>query len=141
MNFGSKEEEMKMKCYIVSLIIKQAISDGEFTVLEKKYLIYAARMLHLSDSDIAKVRINPEKFTISPPPDESKRMTILYYLLFMMRADQKVTPEEEVLCYKIGFQMGFREEMIADLITLMKQYIIKDIPPDGMLEKIKPYLN
>ncbi len=141
MHFGSKEEERAMKNYIVSLLIKQAQSDGSFTNFEKKYLVHAARSLCLSDNEVAAIRHAPEDYLIAPPPDESKRMTILYYLLFMMRADQKVDVEEEVLCYQVGFQMGFRQEMITDLIRLMKQYLLEDIPPNEMLEKIKPYLN
>ena len=141
MDFGSQEEELAMKRYIISLLVKQAQSDGEFSNIEKKYLVYAARSLRLSDAEVAAIRHTPDDYGIAPPPDEGKRMTILYYLLFMMRADQKVNPEEEVLCYQVGFQMGFRQEMISDLIHMMKQYLMEDIPPDGMLEKIKPYLN
>lgn len=141
MHFGSLEEEQAMKSYIISLLVKQAQTDGDFTNLEKKYLAYAANSLHLSETEVAAIRRAPENYTIAPPPDESKRMTILYYLLFMMKADQKVELEEEVLCYQVGFQMGFRQEMISDLIQLMKQYIMEDIPPNGMLEKVKPYLN
>lgn len=141
MHFGSQEEELAMKRYIISLLVKQAQSDGDFTNLEKKYLAYAAATLSLSDAELAAIRYAPENYAIAPPPDESKRMTILYYLLFMMKADQKVELEEEVLCYQVGFQMGFRQEMISDLIQLMKQHLLENIPPNGMLEKVKPYLN
>ena len=141
MEFGSQEDELALKHYIVSLLVKQAQSDGDFSNFEKKYLVYAARSLRLSDKEVAAIRHAPENYTIAPPPDESMRMTILYYLLFMMKADQKVDVKEEVLCYQIGFQMGFRKEMVSDLIQLMKQYLREDLPPNGMLEKIRPYLN
>ena len=141
MTFGSPQEELAMKSYIISLLVKQAESDGEFNNIEKKYLAYAAKSLKLSDREVAAIRHAPEDYIIAPPPDESQRMTILYFLLFMMRADQKVNPAEEILCYKVGFQMGFREEMISNLIQLMKHYLIEDVPPDSMLERIKPFLN
>ncbi|MEO1260125.1 MAG: hypothetical protein AAFZ15_15125 [Bacteroidota bacterium] len=141
MTFGSPQEELAMKSYIISLLVKQAESDGKFSNIEKKYLVYAANSLKLSDKEVAAIRHNPEEYAIAPPPDEGKRMTILYYLLFMMRADQEVNPAEEILCHKVGFQMGFREEMINNLIQLMKQYLINDIPPDSMVERIKPFLN
>lgn len=141
MHFGPHHEEMAMKHYIISLLVKQALADGDFNNIEKKYLAYAARTLHVSNEEVAAIRSAPDQYEIAPPPDESKRMTIFYFLLFMMRADQKVTPEEEALCYRIGFLMGFRQEMINNLIQLMKQYLTEDIPPDGMLKRIKPYLN
>ena len=141
MDFGSNEEKMAMKQYIVSLLIKQAIADNDFSNIEKKYLAYASRKLGLDNTQIAAIRQDPDAFTIAPPPDESMRMTIMYYLLFMMRADGQVEQEEEVLCHKVGFQLGFRQEMVTNLIGLMKEYLRDDIPPNGMLEKIKPYLN
>ena len=141
MQFGSYEEEMAMKRFIISLLVKQGEADGAFTNIEKRYLAYAAQSLKMSDAEVAAIRLSPDEYTIAPPPDEDKRMTILYYLLFMMRVDQKINLEEEVLCYRVGFQMGFREEMVKNLIQLMKQYILEDIPPDGMLERIKPFLN
>ncbi|HHG84258.1 MAG TPA: TerB family tellurite resistance protein [Bacteroidetes bacterium] len=141
MNFGTYDEQQAMKRYIISLLVKQALSDDDFSNIEKKYLVHAARSLQLSDTEVAAIRHAPDDFDISPPPDESQRMTIFYYLLFMMRADQKVTPEEEQLCYQIGFKLGFRQDMISNFIKLMKEYLVEDLPPDAMLERVKPYLN
>ena len=141
MNFGSKEEEMAMKQYIISLLVRQAQADGHFTNIEKKYLAYVSQALKLTDADVAMIRSNPDAFDITPPPDESMRMTVLYYLLFMMKADNRVEREEEVLCYEVGFRLGFREEMIAELIALMKQFLRDDIPSEGMLDRVKPFLN
>ena len=141
MTFGSPQEELAMKRYIISLLVRQAESDGEFNNIEKKYLVYAAKSLKMTNQEVATIRRAPEEYDIAPPPSEGKRMTILYYLLFMMRADQQVNQEEETLCYKIGFQMGFREEMVSNLISLMKEYIREDLPPEGMIERIRPFLN
>ena len=141
MNFGTYDEQQAMKRYIIALLVKQALSDDDFSNFEKKYLAFAARSLRLNDSETAAVRQNPDAFEISPPPDESKRMTIFYYLLFMMRADRKITQEEEQLCYQVGFRLGFRQAMITNLIKLMKDYLGEELPPNAMLERIKPFLN
>lgn len=141
MNFGPQEEETMMKRYIVSLLVKQAQSDSEFSNLEKKYLAYVARSLDLSGKEVAAVRRNPESYSIAPPPDESKRMTILYYMLFMMRADRNIRKEEEGLCYNIGFRLGFRQDMISDLVNVMWECLDREIPPDAMISRVKAYLN
>jgi hypothetical protein len=141
MDFGTHHEEMAMKCYIVTLLVKQAQSDHEFSAIEKKYLAYAGHSLGLSDAEIAAVRLNPEKYVIAPPPDESKRMTMLYFLLFMLRADGQVGAGEEQFCHHMGFRLGFRPEMVSNLIGVMKEFLRNDIPPNAMLEKVKPYLN
>lgn len=141
MEFGTFEEELAMKSYIISLLVKQATSDGKIATEEKGYLNYASKALNLEEDEVKQIIQAPDSFNISPPPDEDKRLTILYYLLFMMRADKNIDVKEEQLCFNIGFQMGFRQEMVSNLIGVMKEYLVEDIPPQAMLNKIKPYLN
>jgi RAB protein geranylgeranyltransferase component A len=68
-------------------------------------------------------------------------MTILYYLLFMMRVDGVIDQQEEQLVHEAGFRLGFNEKMVDDLIHVMKTYLNKEIPPEVMLQQIKKYLN
>lgn len=141
MEFGTFEEELAMKSYIISLLVKQATADGKIASQEKGYLNYASKALKLEEDEVKQIIQAPDSFNISPPPNEDKRLTILYYLLFMMRADKNIDVKEEQLCFNIGFQMGFRQEMVSNLIGVMKEYLVEDIPPQAMLNKIKPYLN
>jgi len=141
MHFGSEKELTAYKKYIISLLVQQAQSDDHFSIIEKRYLKYAGAQLQLSDSEVAEIRLNPSAFSIAPPPDEHKRVTILYYTLFMLKADQKVTAQEEELCHKVGLRLGFRAEMVQNLINVMKNYLNTNLPPDAMLNEIKPFLN
>ena len=100
-----------------------------------------ASQLGLLKEDIATIIENPEKFALKPPAAEEDRMRILYYLLFMMRVDGKIPPEEEKLCYKAGLRLGFNEQLTGDLIRVMKTYLEEDIPPEAMLDVVKKYLN
>ena len=95
----------------------------------------------MSQQEIEQIRQQPGDFDIPPPASEQNRMTILYYLLFMMRADGVVMKEEEEFCHHIGFRLGIRRDLISDMINLMKECLRQEIPPNAMLERIKPYLN
>lgn len=141
MDFSAQELGLEMKRYLISLLVKQAQSDNDFSLIEKKYLAYAGRSLGLSEAEIAAIRLNPEKYFTSPPPDESKRMTMLYFLLFMMWADGEIKAEEEKFCHHAGFCLGFRPDLVSDLISVLKVFLKNEIPPEAMLEKIKPYMN
>lgn len=141
MDFGSKEEEKAMKYHILSLLIKQAHSDKYFSSTERKYLAYTAKSLNVSDQEVEMIRFDPDKYLIKPPKAEHHRITILYYLLFMTKADGVVDKQEENLLHVVGFQMGFRDEMIERLLNLLKTYLNDELPPESMLEEIKPYLN
>lgn len=141
MDFGSSQHQKDIKKYIVSLLIKQAQIDGSFSSKEKQYLEYAGQSLQLDDHELAEIQADPNAFEISPPPDEQDRVKILYYLLFMMRIDHTITAKEEELCHRVGLRLGFRKGMIDNLIALMKEYLSDRLPPNAMIERIKPYLN
>ncbi len=81
------------------------------------------------------------EYKLNPPTDEQSRMTILYYLLFLLDLDGDVTEEEEKLVQEFGFRLGFHTTLTRDLIGLIKRYAYTGVPPHKMLEKIKSYLN
>lgn len=141
MNFGNADENNSWKQFIFSLLVKQAAAEGNTSEAEENFLRETAKSLGLDNNMVHSIKNDPDAFRIAPPPDERTRMTILYYLLFMMRADGEIRPEEEKLCYEVGFRLGFRMEMINNLIGVMRQYLRQQLPPDAMLERIKPYLS
>ncbi len=141
MDFGSAAHEHQLKLYIISLLVQGAQADHDFSTIEKKYLSYAAKSLGITESEVAAIRLNPSAFEMAPPQSEQERMNLLYYLLFMMRADQAVKTEEEAICHHLGFKLGFRRELISDLVNVMKDCLGKEIPPDAMMERVRAYLN
>jgi len=141
MNFEIFEEEMALKGYLVSVLVRQAMDDGKIGKDERSYLKYALKTLKLEEKDIKSIIASPEDYTYHPPLEENKRMTILYHLLFMLRTNKAIDFRKEELCYNIGFELGFRHEMIRDLIEVIKLYKKEVIPPLAMLEQVKPYLN
>lgn len=141
MNFRIFEEEMALKGYLVAVLVRQAMDDGKIGTDERSYLKYALKTLKLEEKDIKAIIESPLDFSVHPPLEEDKRMTILYHLIFMLRSNRSIDFRKEELCYNIGFELGFRHEMIRDLISVIKEYKKTEIPPMALLDKIKPYLN
>ncbi len=125
----------------LAMLMKMVTIDNRIDPVEKKFLEDIARQLGLQKEDIDAIIQNPEKFALKPPAAEEDRMRILYYLLFMMRVDGKIRPEEEKLCYKAGLRLGFNEQLTGDMIRILKTYLDDDIPPDAMINVVKKYLN
>lgn len=75
------------------------------------------------------------------PESEQDRMSLLYYMVFMIKVDQEIDDKEEQLIYHFGLKLGFRESLIREFILLAKKYIRQGIPPQEMLNKIKTYMN
>ena len=141
MNYRIFEEEMAIKGYLVSLLVRQSIDDGKINLGERAYLLNALKTLKLEEKDILSIIKSPLDYSIDPPIEENKRMTILYHLLFMMKASKTLDFKKEELCYNIGFELGFRHEMVRDLIGVIKEYKRSEMPQMAMLDRIKPYLN
>lgn len=141
MEFGAPEHELQLKQYIISLLVFQAQSDKDFSVVEKKYLAHVSKSFGLSDAEVAAIRLNPEVYETKPPANEQERMNVLYYLLFMMRADKTIHAEEEAICHHVGFKLGFRPELVSDLVNVMRDCLDKEIPSDVMVDRVKTYLN
>jgi len=139
--FENYENEYDRNRATIAMLIKMVMIDNKIDPIEEKFLGNIAHQLGLKQEDIITVINNPEKFALKPPAGEEDRMRILYYLLFMMRVDGEIPPEEEKLCYKAGLKLGFNEQLTGDLIRIMKTYLNEDIPPEAMIEVVKKYLN
>jgi len=137
-NYQNNAEQRKS---IIALLYQMASTDKNISPIEKRYLNDIATNIGLDGFSVDEVLANPKKYQLAAPTDEGGRMTILYYLLFMMRVDGQIKEREEKLIHEAGFRLGFNELLTADLIGVMKTYLKDDIPPEAMLEHIRKYMN
>lgn len=126
---------------IIALLLKMAHADDQVGNVEDQYIVCIADQMKLTPTEVAAIKKSPENYPFQVPSNEQERMTILYYILFLMRADGQITEAEENLCYKIGLKLGFSHNLIMDLIAVLKSYLKEDVPPEVMLGNVKKYLN
>ena len=136
-----EEYDIDQRKSIIALLFKLAKSDNSVSNIEKLYLRDIANSIGVDSFSIDEILENPEAYPLKTPLDERERMTILYYLLFMMRVDGRIEKGEEKLIYQASFRLGFNEKLTEDLIGVMKTYLNQEIPPDVMLKQIKKHLN
>ena len=134
----SKED---LKRSIIALLLRLQASDDEKHLHEFAYIHKVATHLGLTAEDVLSVEAALDKYPLHPPSNEKERMTILYYLLFLMDIDGTVTKEEEQLVEQFGMRLGFRIALTHELIEVVKSYADRDLPEDALLRKIKKYLN
>lgn len=126
---------------IIALLLQMAGVDQHLDPTEENYIQEIARQMDLEAGAVEMVRKSPGEYPFHVPKDEHERMTILYYMIFLMRADGKILLSEEEMCYKVGLKLGFNHNMVMDLIAVLKLYINEDVPPEIMLEHVRKYLN
>lgn len=125
---------------ILSILIKMVKADGIMTAFEYRYLSVLARKWEIGDQQLSALIKVPLPDPMIPR-SEQDRMTIMFYLLFLTKADQQIHRSEESMIYHYGFKLGFRESLLRDFIVVIKQYRASVVPPNRLVEVVKKYLN
>lgn len=138
MNYANKEN---LNRELIALMLKLARRDNSFDEREFNYIAQVSRALNLPFEEIRDIQLNLDEFDFNPPSEEAERMTILYHLLFCMKSDGIVKPEEINLVKHLGFRLGVRPELTDDLICTVKKYEKSKLPPDLLLNSLRKYMN
>ena len=126
---------------LISILIRLSKSDNHFDEFEFGYIVNVGKHLKVPSHIIESLVKDPFVDEIQIPKSEQDRMTILYYLLFLMKIDQNIKDEEKDMIQHYGFKLGFPRAMINDFIHLMEEYKESKVPISQMLEIIKKYKN
>jgi len=140
MDYSELPERM-LKRSILALLMKLSTVDESVHNREVAYMEAVCEAIDLPVGDLDEVRANLEDYPLEPPSDEAQRMQILYFLLFQMKIDHKITDGEVAIVQKFGFILGFREQLVEDLIGVIRAHTNKLVPPDALIEVIRNYQN
>jgi len=126
---------------VIYMLLKLMAADGHREKAEYIYILKVAFEMGMTPEDITS--LTAEDLVTRPkfPESEKDRMVILYYLLFMMKTDGNITSEEENIVKELGYHLGFRIEMVSDLIHVIKSYDQSASPSEELIHKIRTYLN
>jgi len=121
---------------LLHILYRLSESDGHISQEEVAFLIGIAKQIggaHLSLEEIKNQDLN-----IAPdyPKEEKDRMTILYYLLFLMKADKHIDDEEKKTIHHFGFKLGFSELMVQEMIQIIESKKDSKILPEELLQII-----
>jgi len=126
---------------VIYMLLKLMAADGHRDKTEYIYILKVAFEMGMTPDEIASLSAEDLISQARFPDNERDRMIILYYLLFMMKTDGAVSPEEEVIVKELGYHLGFRIEMVSDLIRIIKSYEQSTSPSDDLIDTIRTYLN
>lgn len=138
-----KWEEMNRKeqsVQIIRVLRSLSVADGALTHSELDLIRKVGDYYGLSSDEIDDELITDEPM-VAVPIDENQRLKILYYMLYLIKADHKVDKEEVDLIHHFGLKLGFREKMLDKLVEIAKENIGKGLPIEKMLDPIRQYLN
>ena len=135
------ESDFELSKNLIALLFKLSSKDNGTALVERSYIDYVANQLGIEEYQIKEIESDFDKYDMQIPENEMQRMTILYYLLFLIKIDSDVSENEIKLVKEFGFKLGFRSRLVDELTSLMKEYEGGKVPQEAMLEKIKKYQN
>ncbi len=118
-----------------------SLSDGELSGAEYAFIVQLGKQHGLAAEAVDEELALKREEVSAYPKSEQDRMTILYYLTFLMQSDGTVSEEEEATIYHYGLKLGFREGLIRDFLGVVTKYGDTRIPPGAMIDRIRAYLN
>ena len=139
MNLEELADEAK-KENIISIAAMMSKVDGKIHANEFVYLLKLGFSLGLSDEKVREIIHSNEEF-IFVPKSEQDRVTILYYLIFLIKVDGAIDKEEVNLMHHFGLKLGFSPLLISNVIDVIKSQTKDQVAPDSILNEVNKYLN
>lgn len=125
---------------ILSIMILMSSVDGVIHDNEMLYILQLGFSMGLTEDEIRAISVvkRPDLFI---PTAEADRMTIFYYLVFLIKVDGEISKEEQDMMYHFGLKLGFNHLMISNVIKVVQANLGRKLPPDAILTEIRKYLN
>ena len=134
-------EKEYIKRSILATLMKLSTVDQKITDQEFLFIKDISKRIGIQESELEGIIQEYDELSLQIPKDEEDRMSILYYLLFLMKIDGDANLEEQKLIKQIGFKLGFRTQMLENMIDIIKKYEKNPVPQNSLLDSIKKFLN
>jgi len=119
---------------LIQFLYRIAYTDGRFDEAEKAFIAEIMEIHNVTVDELL-------EGDLEIPSEERDRMTILYYVLFLIRIDGDIDERERSVAHKVGLSLGFRGEMISDMLMVMEKYLHERLPEDELVKIIRQYMN
>lgn len=126
---------------LIRLLLQLSASDQNISSEEQSFIARVASNFNIQSEEFDQIVTSPLDKKLELPQKEEERMSILYYLLFLMKADQEISEQEILIIRKIAFRLGFQIAMVDEMIQVMQKYKKHKIAPEKLLNTIKKYMN
>lgn len=139
MNLDELGEDAK-KQNILSIMLSMSKVDNVIHDNEMMYIVQLGLSMGMTEESIREIaRGNSPNLFV--PSSETDRMTILYYLVFLIKIDGIISEEEKELLHHFGLKLGFNHLMVANIIRVVQANLGQKLPPNALIEEIRKYLN
>lgn len=126
---------------LLSALIQLSKVDNHFDQFEFAYILKVGRHIGIEDETVESMIKNADSIGLEIPSDEKERMSVIYYMLFLMKVDHKITAQEKELVHHYGFKLGFSSQMMNEFIELIEKNKDSKVAVQDMLDIVRKYQN
>lgn len=139
MNLDELGDDAK-KENILAIIVAVSKVDGGIHENEMLWILQLGFSMGMNEEEVREITIKDDP-SLFIPSSEKERMTILYYLVFLIKVDGRITEEEKNILHHFGLKLGFNHLMVANIIRVVQANIGQKLPPDAIINEVRKYLN
>ena len=125
---------------ILAIIVAVSKVDGGIHENEMLWILQLGFSMGMNEEKVREITIKEDP-SLFIPSSEKERMTILYYLVFLIKVDGRITEEEKNILHHFGLKLGFNHLMVANIIRVVQANLGKKLPPDAIINEVRKYLN
>ena len=116
-------------------LLALARSDGNMHPKEEKLLFKIGKRYGLKDRQIKSLMESVEEHTLNIPDNHNDKMNLIYDLLLMIHADNRIVSNEVAFIEDAVIKFGMKREMVTWLLHVFEEKGAP--PPPGDWEEIK----
>ena len=107
----------------LKLLINLARVDGEVAEKERQYILNIGQANHLLVAEILPLFSSEHPMVVPQNLSEEQTFDYIFRLVQLMKIDEKIYKDEIKYCAKIAATLGYREEVMFELMLKVKTVV------------------
>lgn len=124
----------------MKLLVNLARVDGSVVESEKKYIINIALANGVSRDEILSLFDRQVEATIPDNLTARDKFQYIFSLVQLMKIDERMYREEIVFCSKIATKLGYDQQVMFDLMLLVKSSEMPETEMEELEKLVEKYL-
>jgi hypothetical protein len=124
----------------LKLLVNLARMDGELAIIERNYIVNIGKGHGFPESSVETLFYDSHETILAEDLTPKQRFNYLFNLVQLMKIDEKLYQEEIKFCANIATRLGYKSEIMFDLLLKVKSGPMDQKDIDALQESTAKYL-
>jgi uncharacterized tellurite resistance protein B-like protein len=124
----------------LKLLVNLARMDGELAIIERNYIVNIGKGHGFPESSVETLFYDSHETILAEDLTPEQRFNYLFNLVQLMKIDERLYQEEIKFCANIATRLGYRSEVMVDLLLKVKSGPMDQKDIDALQESTAKYL-